>query len=99
MEETNLFNMIDDWELYHITLSVSILLLLFAVLMPDIGLPFSLGLFFVSGLHYYYGEFDFTRDVMTFSIGSLLAFIVIRFFFSRGTDVVKQEEDINKIDG
>jgi membrane protein implicated in regulation of membrane protease activity len=84
-------------ELYHITLSL-FLLLLAAEFFTGVGfaLAAAIGVLPVVLFHLIWGEFDFTRDVFSFSVTSFLAYLVLRRVLRKNMDTKKSTDgDIN----
>lgn len=85
-------------DLYHITLSFLILLLVIEFFSGfGLALAASIGLVPVVLMHIAFDEFDFSRDVFTFSITSVIAYFLMRKFFRKKSDTMRSvDDDINR---
>lgn len=86
-----------EFELYQITLSVALGLLIIEMLTGTfffIGL--SMGAVAVATLHYYYLTIDISRDVLAFAAVSSVAFLTLRRLFANQRDMSTSDGDVNR---
>lgn len=84
-------------DLYHITLTFILLLLVIELNTGSgMALAASIGLIPVVLMHIVFDDFNFSRDVFTFSITSIITYFLMRKFFRKKSDVTKSvDDDIN----
>lgn len=85
-------------EIYQITFTVAIILVILELLTGTfVLLGFGLGAFFVGSIQFLFGGLSFNRDILFFSIISLISIYMLRKIFkSKDDQNFLSEDDINR---
>ena len=85
-------------EIYQITITVAIALVILELLTGTfVLLGFGVGAFFVGAIQFFFAGLNFNRDILCFSIISLLSIYLLRTIFkSKADQKFLAEDDINR---
>ena len=85
-------------EIYQITITVAIALVILELLTGTfVLLGFGVGAFFVGAIQFFFDGLNFNRDILFFSIISLISIYMLRKIFkSKDDQNFLSEDDINR---